>query len=469
MPLAPGERLGPFEIVAPLGAGNMGEVYRARDLRLDRSVAVKVLLPALAADAGAVARFATEARAVAALSHPNIVALYDVGQDGSNAYVVTELLEGDTLRDRLGSGPLPVRKAVDYARQIADAIAAAHQRGIVHRDLKPENVFVTPGGRVKVLDFGIAQMTTSAAPVVPADAVTIASTPDAAGQGGVFGSVGYIAPEQVRGAAVDHRADIFALGCMLYEMLTGRRPFSGATAADSVAALLNSEAPPLGDASAAWPQLERIVRRCLEKSPDERFQSARDLAFALDAVLSDDGRGGGKAMGAPGRPRWVLPAVVAALVLVAIAAALVLAGGRATPRAVPEQVVRFGIAATTTWSDAASISPDGRYIIYTGGSSSVTPTASAASASGGRSAGSSTVSGRFWLRALDSLESVRLSDTEAAVPLFFWSPDSRLVGYSGGNSLVVRELPDGAPRPLTDLPSAPQGMGKSRRPARGDG
>jgi serine/threonine protein kinase len=214
MSIAPGDRLGPFEIRARLGEGAMGHVFRARDTRLGRDVAVKVMVPGLASDPAAVARFETEARAVAALSHPNIVALYDVGRYEDTAYVVTELIEGETLRDRLSAGQVPARKAADYGRQIATALAAAHDRGIVHRDLKPENVFLTPDRRIKVLDFGVAQMTSS---LPPSETATVASDPASAA---VVGSIGYMAPEQVRGGPVDHRADIFALGCVLYELVS---------------------------------------------------------------------------------------------------------------------------------------------------------------------------------------------------------------------------------------------------------
>ena len=449
MALAPGDRLDHFEIVSSLGAGNMGEVYRARDVRLGRDVAVKVILPALAADEAAVARFASEARAAAALNHPNIVALYDVGHHGGTAYVVTELLEGESLRERMRRGMLPLRKAVDYARQAAAGIAAAHDRGIVHRDLKPENLFVTPDGRVKILDFGIAQMTTR----VPADeGVTLASSATQAGT--VFGSVGYMAPEQARGAPVDHRADIFAIGCILYELVTGRRPFAGASAADTISALLNSDPPSL--ASVAGAPLDRVIRRCLEKVPDERFQSARDLAFALDVSHNEPGRADAGPTALRG-PSWVLVGAAALVALVASLAALVLWRRAAAPSAPPTPLVRFGIAAAMTWSDAASISPDGRYVVYTGGTSSATLPGSTAQTPGGRPAALPPVSGRVWLRRMDALEAVPLSNTEAVVPIFFWSPDSQTLGYSAGNAIITRKLPDGAGEILVQMPSAPQG------------
>ena len=265
----------------------MGEVYRARDTRLGRDVAVKVLTAALAADPERLARFEREARAVAALSHPNIIAVFDIGHEridggGETTFVVTELLEGHTLRERLVEGPTPVRKAIDIGRQIAEALAAAHERGIVHRDLKPENVFVTNDGRVKVLDFGLAQM----APVAGLDmGQTIAASPHTIGTtpGTILGTVGYMAPEQLRGQPVDARADIFALGALLYELLTRERAFHGDSSADAISAILNAEPAQLPRvAIIATPAIERIVRRCLEKSPAERFQSADELVGALD-------------------------------------------------------------------------------------------------------------------------------------------------------------------------------------------
>jgi len=456
MPLAPGDRLGHFEIVASLGAGNMGEVYRARDVRLGRDVAVKVLLPALAADDAAVARFAHEARAVAALSHPNIVALYDVGQQDRTAYVVTELLHGETLRERLQRGAVPVRKTIDYARQIAAAIAAAHDRGIVHRDLKPENIFLSADGRVKVLDFGVAQMT---APVAGSDLVTLAGTAADPSGAGLFGSVGYMAPEQLRGAAVDHRADIFALGCVIYELLTGRRPFAGGTPADTVAALLNAEPPPLGIPGSA--PLERVLRRCLEKSPDERFQSARDLAFALDVATSEVAPA--PAVAGLRRAPWTALGATAVVALAAGAAAAAFWLRGRVDALPPQQPIRFGIPAGSTWSDAVSISPDGRYLLYTGGTSTTPAALSTQGVPGGRPSGFAPVTGRFWLRALDSLEARPLSDTEAAVPLLFWSPDSTVVGYRAGHAIVIRRVPDGAPQVLRELPAAPHGVAWSPR------
>ena len=277
----PGARLGPYEIVAPLGAGGMGEVYRARDPKLNRDVAIKILPEALATDPAALARFEREAQAVAALSHPNILSIFDFGRQGDTAYAVMELLEGETLRARLAHGALPARKAVELAAQIAEGLAAAHDKGIVHRDLKPENVFVTHEGRAKVLDFGLAKITGLASGPDASTRLTAGHT----GAGTVMGTVGYMSPEQVRAETVDHRSDIFAFGVVLYEMLTGRQAFVRETATESMTAILKEDPLEIAaSGSGSSPALQRIVQHCLEKKPAERFQSARDVAFALQAL-----------------------------------------------------------------------------------------------------------------------------------------------------------------------------------------
>ncbi|MBZ5589863.1 MAG: protein kinase [Acidobacteriia bacterium] len=283
MPLKQGARLGPYEIIAPLGEGGMGEVYRARDTRLGREVAVKVLPGEFARDADRLARFEREARAVAALSHPNILSIYDFSTVDRMAFAVTELLDGETLRHRLANGPLPARKAVDLGSQIAQGLAAAHEKGIVHRDLKPENIFVARDGRVKILDFGLARVGPTPS---GGDGKTLTTPPEGVtGAGVILGTAGYMSPEQVRGLPADHRSDVFAFGCVLYEMLGGTRAFSGDTAVEAMTAILREDPPglPLGPRKVP-PALDRIVRRCLEKRPEERFQSARDLAFALETV-----------------------------------------------------------------------------------------------------------------------------------------------------------------------------------------
>jgi hypothetical protein len=272
-------RLGPYEVLGLVGTGGMGEVYRARDERLGREVAIKVLPAESSADPDRLRRFEQEAKAAGALNHPNLVAVFDTGHHEGAPYVVFELLEGVTLRQRLGSGPLPGRRAVDYAVQIAQGLAAAHEKGIIHRDLKPENLFVTKDGRVKILDFGLAKLRPALDPHAPREQGATVST--ATGGGVVLGTVGYMSPEQVRGDPADHRSDIFSFGAVLYEMLSGTRPFCGETSAEVMTAILREDPPEVANADAP-PGLERLVRRCLEKGPEERFQSARDLAFALE-------------------------------------------------------------------------------------------------------------------------------------------------------------------------------------------
>jgi serine/threonine protein kinase/WD40 repeat protein len=275
-------RLGPYEVLSQLGVGGMGEVYRARDTRLGRDVAVKVLPAQFASDPGRLRRFEQEARAVAALSHPNIVALYDVGTHEGSPFIVSELLEGETLRDRLKSGRLTVRKAVETGVQIAQGLAAAHEKGIVHRDLKPANVFLTRDGHVKILDFGIAKLTR---PDPGPQATTLTPEPSTE-TGGILGTVGYMSPEQVRGLPTDHRTDIFSFGCVLYEMLSGRSPFRKETTAETMTAILHEDPPALTGIGSGIPKaLQGIVTRCLEKQREDRFSSARDLGFALQAVV----------------------------------------------------------------------------------------------------------------------------------------------------------------------------------------
>ena len=281
--LAKGTKLGDFEILSLLGSGGMGEVYRARDLRLDRDVAIKVLPQFVSLDSERLRRFEQEAKAAAALNHPNILAVFHMGSYEEAPYLVSELLEGETLREQVKRGPVPPKKAVDYAVQMAHGLAAAHEKGIVHRDLKPENLYVTRDGRIKILDFGLAKLL-HAEDETQLTKQTLDTQP-----GAVMGTVGYMAPEQVRGLPVDHRADIFAFGTILYEMLTGKRAFHKPTFADTMSAILNEDPPPVSQVSPGVPSaIDRAIHRCLEKSPEQRFQSASDLAFALE-LSSDSG------------------------------------------------------------------------------------------------------------------------------------------------------------------------------------
>ncbi len=314
MPLSPGTRLGPYEILAPLGAGGMGEVYRARDSRLGRDVAIKVLPEHLARNPDALTRFEREARAVAALSHPNILAIHDIGDEQGVHFLVTELLDGETLRGRLRQAGLPWRKAAQIAAAVADGLAAAHAKGITHRDVKPENIFVTSDGRVKILDFGLARWQPREEGSPEGETETEAGT--------VMGTVGYMSPEQVRGGRADASSDIFSLGCVIYEMVAGARAFSGPTPAQTMSAILEHD--PVPPASAP-PDVQSVIRHCLEKNPGERFQSARDLAFALRAA----GSAATPATRGPARfPRRAVVAAAAAVVALAAVAGYFLLGRR---------------------------------------------------------------------------------------------------------------------------------------------
>src|SRR6266540_2972208 len=322
MTLASGSRLGPYEVLSPIGAGGMGEVYRARDPRLGREVAIKVLPASLSQDVDRLRRFEQEARAAGALNHPNITAVYDIGSAEGSPYIVTELLEGETLRGRLGVGALSPRKATDYAVQLAKGLAAAHEKGIVHRDLKPENLFVTRDGRIKILDFGLAKLKQPEERAGKSDLLTATAGTE---PGVVMGTMGYMSPEQVRGRSADARSDIFSFGAILYEMLSGKRAFRGDSAADTMSAILKEDPPDLSVTNQnISPGLERIVRHCLEKNPEQRFHSAHDLAFDLETLSDIPGLAqAGRAAPAAGsrRARWtpiIGGAVAAALALAAL-------------------------------------------------------------------------------------------------------------------------------------------------------
>jgi Tol biopolymer transport system component len=375
MPLSAGDHLGPYEIVGFVGAGGMGEVYRARDPRLNRDVAIKVLHASVAADPERLRRFTAEAQAVAALNHPNVLTIYEVGTQGEHPFIATELLEGATLRATLEAGALPLSKAIDYARQTASGLAAAHAKGVAHRDIKPENLFLTTDGRIKILDFGLAK--------------TYATTPHASAEttrtqaetspGTVMGTAGYMSPEQVRARPIDHRTDIFSLGVVLYEMLAGRQPFGGDSAVETMNAILTADPPDIAPSGHPLPPaLLGIVRHCLEKNPDERFQSARDLSFALQSVsgasvsgasgsvASHAGSGGQAAQltppGASRRSAWI-PIAAVALVAAGVGAALALWGVQPTqPAAELWRVRRLTNDSGVTQNPA--ISPDGKLVAY---------------------------------------------------------------------------------------------------------
>ena len=366
MALSAGTRLGPYEIVKPLGAGGMGEVYRARDTRLKREVAVKVLPASFSSDPDRLRRFEQEAQAAGSLNHPNITAVYDVGTHDGAPYVVSELLEGETLRAHLAGGSLSPRQAIDFALQIAHGLAAAHEKWIVHRDLKPENLFVTNDERVKILDFGLAKLTQTE----PGGTRTDIPTAPAAGTepGVVLGTLSYMSPEQVRGQPTDHRSDIFSFGAILYEMLSGQRAFRGGSAAEAMSAILREDPPDLSAMDRKIsPGLDRVVRHCLEKNAERRFQSARDLAFDLEALSGVSGQAAvSPPTGVPKRRRGILDAAIVSGLLL-LAAAAYLAGRRVErsnrpgPPAYHQLTYRHGAI------HAARFAPDGQTVVLSAG------------------------------------------------------------------------------------------------------
>jgi Tol biopolymer transport system component len=437
MAVSAGSRLGSYEIVSPLGAGGMGEVYRARDPKLDRHVAIKVLPSQLAGSTDALARFEREARAVAALSHPNILAIFDFGRDGATAFAVMELLDGETLRQKLAA-PIPIRKAVEYGVQIARGLAAAHAKGIVHRDLKPENVFVTTDGRVKILDFGLARQT----PAFTADATMSPTIGRQTDPGTVLGTVGYMSPEQARGEAGDERSDLFSLGAVLYELVTGRRAFHRDTAAETLTAILREDPPAIVSSSSADvpPGLARVIDHCLEKSPFERFQSASDVAFALEN-LSGSGAVAAQALAAPQRRRAWLPWGVAAVFALSAAGLAVIAFRAPAPP--PPAVTRLSVqlpkdrpyARSGAPFRSVAVSPDGRTVVYV--------------AQGGPPRR------QLFRRSLDRTTVESIAGTDGAFQPFF-SPDGEWIAFftiagelkkvsrNGGPAVtLVRGLPNG--------------------------
>jgi eukaryotic-like serine/threonine-protein kinase len=430
--LPEGTKLAHYEVQSLLGAGGMGEVYRGHDPRLGRDVAIKILPSMFSRDAERLRRFEQEARSAAALNHPNILAIYDVGiANEAIPYVVSELLEGETLRHCLERGPLPLRKTIDLALQMTGGLAAAHAKGIVHRDLKPENLFLTKDGHLKILDFGLAKLVTPQGP----DAKTLTRETSA---GAVLGTVGYMPPEQVRGLDVDQRSDIFAAGAIIYEMLSGKRAFHGDTAADTIRAILSQDPPALSGINPAVPPgIERVVRRCLEKNATERFHSVRDVAFALEAISDLPSSRASRrdvttAQRGPRNKRFYVAGALAALALVAAATYMQYhARMGVAPQQEWEQLTNFPDAAV-----APALSPDGRMLVFLRGSDSFM------------------ASGEVFVKLLPRGEPFQLThqSTLKATPAF--SPDGSRVTYTVVPSWDTWAVPVLGGKPLLMLPNA---------------
>lgn len=437
MGLLAGTRLGPYEITSPIGAGGMGEVYRARDPRIGRDVAIKVLPAAFSEDQERLRRFQQEAHSAGVLNHPNILAVYDVGTDKAAPYIVSELLDGETLRNKLQSGALSVRKAIEYSLQIAHGLAAAHEKGITHRDLKPENLFITKSGHIKILDFGLAKLTEKI--FVQQDNSGLQTVVADSHPGTVLGTVGYMSPEQVRGQSVDSRSDIFSFGTILYEMFTGKRAFSGNTHADTMSSILQKDPVDIQHCNPEVPAAaERIVRHCLEKDPGQRFQTASDLAFALEALSGTSDPSTARMI--PQTPvtsnrqkLWVAASIFC--LLTSLVAFFLLFQNKRSLR--PAHLLQLSIdpPTGTTISGCPMISPDGTRLIF--------------------QATDSTGRHYLWLRLLSALESRRLADTEEAYwP--FWSPDSKYIASFAAGKLKKMQLPDGPPQIVCNV-SDPRG------------
>jgi serine/threonine protein kinase len=421
----------------------MGEVYRARDTRLGRDVAIKVLPSSLSADTDRLHRFEQEACAAGALNHPNILVIHHIDTHDGAPYIVSELLEGQTLRKRMSGASMAQRRVIDYASQIAQGLAAAHEKGIVHRDLKPENVFVTNDGRVKILDFGLAKLTqadgTQSQTEIPTRRVDT-------NPGVVMGTVGYMSPEQVRGKKVDHRCDIFSFGAILYEMLSGRRAFHGESPADTMSAILREDPPELSETNhQVSPALERLVNHCLEKDPEARFHSARDLAFAIEA-LSGSAPTSSQTLATTTLPRRSMKARELTAWIVAIIAILIAAVALIIPYfhrpSAETHAIRFTIPApeNVSLTNFIALSPDGLRLTFTGRDR--------------------TGKNLLWVRPLDAFDAQPLPDTtDAAYP--FWSPDGHFIGFFAQGKLKKIDVSGGRPQTLCDAASGVGGTWNS--------
>ncbi|MEO5988176.1 MAG: protein kinase [Candidatus Eisenbacteria bacterium] len=442
MTLTAGSKLGPYEIIAPLGAGGMGEVYRAKDTRLGRDVAVKVLPQHLIENADVRARFEREARTVSSLNHPHICTLHDIGREGETDYLVMELVEGETLADRLQKGPLPTEQVLRIGAEITDALDRAHRAGIVHRDLKPGNIMLSKSG-AKLMDFGLARATGivgggggSGASITGLTQSPTVAQPLTA-QGSIVGTFQYMAPEQLEGAEADARSDLWALGCVLYEMATGKRAFAGATQASLISSIMKDQPRPISELQELSPPgLDRLVRACLEKDPEERIQTARDVRLHLRWIAEGGSQAGVPApVAARRRSRERLAWMLVAAASVAAVALAVIHFGFPPP---PPQTLRFQVTTPNTVQSQGSprISPDGRTIAY--------------------NATDSTGASRIWVHPLGSLVAQVLPGTEGARRPF-WSPDSRFIGFVAGGKMKKISLTGGPPSVICDAATGADG------------
>ena len=433
MPIQPGNRLGPYEILAAIGAGGMGEVYRARDAKLGRDVALKVLPEAFARDVERMARFQREAKVLASLNHPNIATIHGLEDSGATHALVMELVEGPTLADRIKSGPIPISETLPIAKQMCDALEYAHEHGIVHRDLKPANVKVTNDDAVKVLDFGLAKALEG-----DASSIDIANSPTVsrmATQAGVLlGTAAYMSPEQAKGKAVDRRADIWAFGCVLYEMLTGKMAFRGESVTDTLSAVIRAE-PDWSQLPPATPIRVRVLlQRCLQKDPKQRLRDIGDARISLDEVLAGVQDPTSAAPNAHPTKQWRpwLGWGIAGLFILATVLFAFLYLHQKPPAA---QVMRFEIPLpekTTLGGLGVSVSQDGRKLAFV------------ATGADGQS--------RLWVRSLETLEMRPLDGTEGADGIAFWSPDSRFIAFGARGKLMKIEASGGPPLTLCDVP-----------------
>jgi serine/threonine-protein kinase len=444
MALAAGTRIGAYEIIDSLGAGGMGEVYRARDSRLDRHVAIKILPEAFAHDADRLARFEREAKTLAALNHPHVASIYGVEEFTAIRALILELVDGPTLADRIAQGPIPIDEALPIAHQIVDALEAAHEAGIIHRDLKPANVKVRADGMVKVLDFGLAKLASDPSATSVLGALSLSPTitsPAATGIGFILGTASYMAPEQARGRPVDKRADIWAFGCVLFEMLTGRRAFEGEDVTETVGAVIHKE-PPWSALPASTPSAVRLtLRRCIEKNPKQRFRDIGDVRLALSGGFDPPTGVIASAEPPPRVPLWRRALPVATAVIIGMAIAAIATWAVFGNRVVRSQASsRFAIRLPDSdqlpggAGTLVAVSPDGRTLVYRARRDGVF---------------------RLYRRTLDQLEAVAIGDPEAQGP--FFSPDSRWVAYSVGNTLKRVQIAGGPSQTVTALPGAVRG------------